>query len=433
MNNINVKKLFLLSILFFQFSLTYAQDYVLAVARPGENVASLLRWYKLHEYECNIQQFHELNQLKVDAKLAPNTVYKLPLRLYRYNGKSIRTTIKNEDINKALRIKAYNEDMEKRGLMMKNFVKTRALWVPIHELKCPGNKPVTTETPTISSNPKPIPKPTPAPTQTPVITPAPTSPPPKATPVVTTPPGEKYAIFGKDNPVEIKSNKLKNAVYYIVAGHGGPDTGAIGSRGGKSLCEDEYAYDISLRLAKNLLENGSTVYMITRDSDGIRSGEYLPCDYDEVCWPKQKIPRGQKSRLRQRSGAINALYDEHKTKRPKVQRALMIHIDSRNKSYQTDLFFYHHPLSPGGKKVANILQQTIKDQYKKHQPSRGYTGTVTGRDLHMLRETKPTAIYIELGNIRHELDQKRIIKEANRQAIANWLLDGLYADYKKAR
>jgi len=111
----------------------------------------------------------------------------------------------------------------------------------------------------------------------------------------------------------------------------------------------------------------------------------------------------------------------------------MVHIDSRSKSHQTDLFFYHHPLSRTGKTVANILQKTIKAQYKKHQPNRGYSGTVTGRDLHMLRETKPTAVYVELGNIRHSLDQQRFVKAANRQAIANWLLDGLYADYKKSK
>ena len=416
MNGMNVKKLFLLSLLFFWTSLTYSQDYVQMVARPGENVESLLSWYKLHKYDCNIEQFYELNQLKNGTSLKANTLYKLPLRLYRYNGKSIRTTIDNDDINKALRIKAYNEDMEKIGLMLKSFVKTRALWVPMHELKCPGSKPKTStqsEPSTTTSEPIPIP--------------------PKPTPVVTTPPGEKYAIFGKDNRVEMKSNKLQGAVYYIVAGHGGPDTGAIGTRSGKSLCEDEYAYDVSLRLAKNLLENGATVYMITRDSDGIRSGEYLPCDYDELCWPNQKIPRGQKSRLNQRTGAINRLYEEHKAKEAKLQRALMIHIDSRSKSHQTDLFFYHHPLSMGGKVVANRLQKTIKEQYKKHQPNRGYSGTVTGRDLHMLRETQPTAVYIELGNIRHSLDQQRVVKAGNRQAIANWLLDGLYVDYKKMK
>ncbi len=413
-----MKRLFVLSLVLLNVSLVWSQDYVRVVARPGEEVLSLLSWYKLHEYQCNFDKFYELNDLKADSKLKHNTVYKLPILLYRYNGKSIRTTIGDEDINKALRIKAYNEQMLEVGLMTTSFILNRALWVPTHEVKCKGGKMVTPPTSTV---------PTPTTSTPPTTTTAPPSPTPK-------PSGEQYAIFGKNQTVEIKSDKLKNAVYYIVAGHGGPDTGAIGSRNGKDLCEDEYAYDVSLRLAKSLLENGATVYMITRDNnDGIRDGQYLACDYDEVCWPNKKIPRGQKSRLNQRASAINNLFESHKARNAKVQRALMIHIDSRSQSNQTDVFFYHHPASPGGKVVANQLQKTIKAQYEKHQPSRGYNGTVTARDLHMLRETQPTAVYIELGNIRHERDQRRFVVKDNRQAIANWLMDGLVEDYLKEK
>ncbi len=43
----------------------------------------------------------------------------------------------------------------------------------------------------------------------------------------------------------------------------------------------------------------------------------------------------------------------------------------------------------------------------------------------MLRETHPVAVFIELGNIRNSNDQKRFLIESNRQAVANWLVDGL--------
>jgi len=45
--------------------------------------------------------------------------------------------------------------------------------------------------------------------------------------------------------------------------------------------------------------------------------------------------------------------------------------------------------------------------------------------LHMLRQTETTSVYIELGNIRNQLDQDRLILENNRQALANWLCEGL--------
>ena len=71
---------------------------------------------------------------------------------------------------------------------------------------------------------------------------------------------------------------------------------------GNYLCEDEYAYDVTLRLARNLLSHGAKVYVIVRDeNDGIRDQEYLGYDKDEVVWFKQKIPINQVRRLKQRT------------------------------------------------------------------------------------------------------------------------------------
>ncbi|MBK8153354.1 MAG: hypothetical protein IPK61_10060 [Saprospiraceae bacterium] len=67
-----------------------------------------------------------------------------------------------------------------------------------------------------------------------------------------------------------------------------------------TLCEDEYAYDVSLRLAKKLMEEGATVHIIVQDkNDGIRDEKYLDCDEDEICATGCQIPISQKKRLRQ--------------------------------------------------------------------------------------------------------------------------------------
>ena len=71
------------------------------------------------------------------------------------------------------------------------------------------------------------------------------------------------------------------------------------------------------------------------------------------------------------------------------------------------------------------LRNTIEEKYNLYQKNRGYSGTVKSRNLHMLRETNAVAVFIELGNIRNSSDQKRFIIEDNRQAVANWLVDGL--------
>ncbi|MEM6726358.1 MAG: N-acetylmuramoyl-L-alanine amidase, partial [Bacteroidota bacterium] len=233
--------------------------------------------------------------------------------------------------------------------------------------------------------------------------------------------GEKYA------EVEQVSEKLKGKVFYLVSGHGGPDPGAVYKKGGKQLCEDEYAYDITLRTARELIKHGGTVHLIIRDkNDGIRDGENLKCDYDEVCYGGKKIPRNQKERLGQRADAVNKLYEYNKKIgiHEEDQYLIVVHVDSRSTSERIDIFFYHYPDSDTGEKLAKSMQNTIKAKYKKYQPNRGYNGPVNERDLFMLRETKPQATYIELGNIRNPSDQKRLLKP-NREILAEWFAEGL--------
>ncbi len=226
---------------------------------------------------------------------------------------------------------------------------------------------------------------------------------------------------------KLDSEDLNGAVFYLVSGHGGPDPGALGKYGDKTLAEDEYAYDITLRLAKRLQENGAKVNMVIQDkNDGIRDDSYLDLDKDEVC-NNEEIPLEQIDRLKQRTNFINHEYIKNK---PAYQRCIIIHVDSRSKGKAIDVFFYHSPKSKTGEKTAHELVKVFDEKYNQHQPSRGYSGVVSPRNLYLLRKTYPSAVFIELGNIRNYRDQQRFIIENNRQALANWLYEGLLNDYK---
>lgn len=247
-------------------------------------------------------------------------------------------------------------------------------------------------------------------------------------------PVRRYPIFGeRHEDLTLRDQHLHGAVFYIVSGHGGPDSGARGERDGVTLCEDEYAYDIGLRLARRLLEHDAKVYMIVRDpDDGIRDDSLLLCDSDEIVWGDDEIPLGHLERLKQRSDIINRL--SRANRYAQYQRIIELHIDSRQEGDRVDIFFYHHSGSPAARRTALILQSTIEEKYRTHQPWRGYKGTVAPRDgLYMLRTTRPRAVYIELGNIQNPLDQQRFISIDNRQALANWLCEGLLEDFRRAR
>lgn len=239
-----------------------------------------------------------------------------------------------------------------------------------------------------------------------------------------------YEIFGKEYArTEILDNSLDGTVYYLVAGHGGPDPGASGKYGPYNLSEDEYAYDVTLRLARNLIQHGALVYMITRDeNDGIRDQSILKSDSDEKCYPNQTIPLNQTSRLRQRTNAVNALNSKY---RGKYQRLIVVHLDSRSTGENIDVFFYHHQNSSQGKRLAQNIHNTFREKYHKYQPNRTYKGSVSPRSsLFVIRNTHPPTVFIELGNIRNSIDQQRFIIYDNRQALANWIAEGIIRDYR---
>ena len=417
-----IKKI-LISLLFSVFVCTLqAEDYRFhkVPATPGDGAFSLLRRYDLADHPCNITKFFKLNNLNASSGLVIGKYYKVPIILYKYNGKSIRSTIGRDDWTLAKGIENYNEKMLRDNNRAIDFRKDRNLWVPYHTFHCPKDEAAVAVTgselnPGKNSEPD-IPNP-----ERVVIAES------QASMLNDMGEGRIFPIFGKKyQKVPLKDNALRGRVYYIVSGHGGPDPGAIGKQAGHNLCEDEYAYDVALRLVRKLVEHGATAYMIVRDpNDGIRDKKYLKCDYDEVVWGNQKIYRQQKPRLFQRSNAINELYEKHRKQGVAYQRAIMIHVDSRSKKQQTDLFFYHSPGNAESKSFANDLYKTMESKYKRYRADGKYHGTVTARDLHMLREVKPTSAYIELGNIRNSFDQKRVVYASNREALAKWICESL--------
>ena len=222
----------------------------------------------------------------------------------------------------------------------------------------------------------------------------------------------KEALFGKEYATyQITSNELSGACFYLVSGHGGPDPGAIGIYQGRQLHEDEYAYDIILRLAR------------------IRDGHVLANSKRETCMG-DPIPLNQVARLKQRCDWVNKLYRKDKSS---YKRAVFIHVDSRSKGQQTDVFFYNAPKSTKGRRLANNLHRTFDRKYDKHQPNRGFRGTVSERNLYVLRNTTPVAVFLELGNIRNKRDQQRLVLKNNRQALANWIAEGIVKDYKQGK
>ncbi|MEZ0485171.1 N-acetylmuramoyl-L-alanine amidase family protein [Fibrella aquatica] len=222
---------------------------------------------------------------------------------------------------------------------------------------------------------------------------------------------------------------LSGAVYYLASGHGGPDPGAIGKFGKSLLPEDEYAYDVTIRLEQLLKQQGATVYMLVQDpNDGVRNDAILKLDRDEVAYGNRPIPLNQTARLNQTTTAVNKLHTRHKSA---YQRFITIHVDSRSQGQKIDVFFYHHSNSQAGQRLAKHIHQRFKANYKRHQPDRPYSGNVSTRNsLYVVKNSHPPTVFIELGNIQNPLDQRRFLMASNRLALANWMMQGILDDYR---
>lgn len=383
----------LIIVFFILVVLPIEAKYLQVVCKSGDGISILLQRYQLEQSDFYFSKFREINpkKIKKNGELLAGTKYFLPISIMKYDGKSIRSSLGLDKLETAVQIQNYNTKLLDKDLIKKGYKVSRWLYVPMAYCSQISVSKSTSNSKTAQINSE-----------------------------------FNTKLFGRANSrIEVVDNSLQNRVFYLSPGHGGIDPGAIGTKDGKRLCEDEYAYDITLRLAKKLLEHSATVYLTVQDpNDGIRDEYYLDCDSDELYHGGDTICGNQTTRLLKRADIMNELYTKHK-KTAKSQTALMIHVDSRYEEQRIDIFYYYNEDDAKGKLLANTIYQTIKEKYAQNQPGRGYYGTISTRSLLELRKTKATGVYIELGNIQNPTDQVRFLDPNNRQAIANWLYLGL--------
>ena len=104
--------------------------------QKGEGVYALLDRYELNN-SCNVAAFYSINRLEKDSPLYMHKKYKIPVKIYRYDGRSIRSSIGITDWDIAVQIKEYNESIQSKGIRSTHYADSKILWVPMHFLECP--------------------------------------------------------------------------------------------------------------------------------------------------------------------------------------------------------------------------------------------------------------------------------------------------------
>jgi len=403
------RKLHIVIFLLLFYNLYLPAENLKVYPKKGDAIINLFKRYEF-TYEKNIDYFLKLNSGKLTEQngLLLHQEYELPIKIVKFNGKNIRSSLQiNYDVAKY--IENYNNLLFKKGIKPKSYKEDLNLWVPFlefeKELEIVSKDNIELKENITKKNSQ-------------------------KNEILLKNFNQNNKLFGEKNRVnKILDNKLNDYFFYLIAGHGGLDPGAIGFRNGFELHEHQYAYDVTLRLAKKLMESGANVFIIVQDEDDEISDEkFLKKSGTEKLLNGDTISSIQTIRLKQRTDLVNEIYRTFNRKGTN-HLLIEIHVDSRITDKRIDIFFYHLADSEQGKFFCNTLLQTIREKYDKNQPGRGYRGTVQARNLFTLKNAIPTGVYIELGNIQNPLDQIRLIEPLNRQAIANWLYQGILRAY----
>jgi N-acetylmuramoyl-L-alanine amidase len=404
----------------------FSEDYLLVKPRKGDGIFTLLRRYDLPQDSIYIKKFIEINKNKTNSKaeIFNHYKYQLPVILKKFDGVTIRTSLGISNYKLAKEIQDYNLNIVSLGLKKSNFKIDKQLWVPFHYLNIGFEKNFERKEVNI------IDKTEEGFVET--IDDSSLDADYKARTSKEIPKSFSRNVFGKKyRNIKKIDNQLSGLIFFLDPGHGGPDPGAIGNKDGIELTEDEYAYDITLRLAYKLLQHGANVFLTILDStDGIRDEKFLKNNTKEYFGNGELIKGNPKERLQRRIDYINSISPRYKKKN---QRLIVIHVDSRIVEQRIDVFFYFKPGDSTSKNYANKIMDIIGQKYADNQPGRGYDGNVSDRNLFMLRYSPIIAVYLELGNIQNPKDQVRFLDPNNRQAIANWICSGIIFNEKGNR
>lgn len=202
-----------------------------------------------------------------------------------------------------------------------------------------------------------------------------------------------YKLSAADTPVLNQTAKGSKAVIFIDPGHGGFDPGKVGV--GQSLEKD-----INLAIAKKLndilAESGYTVYMTRTEDEALCQGN-----------ESSKKLTDMKNRV--------AMIEE-----VKPELAVSIHQNSYSAGTKGAQVFYHSA-SQEGKRLAGILQQTIKetvgdDNHRVEKANESY---------YMLRKVTCPLVIVECGFLSNPEEEVLLNDENYQKKMAKGIAEGI--------
>lgn len=220
---------------------------------------------------------------------------------------------------------------------------------------------------------------------------------------------------------------LKNTLVIIDAGHGGKDPGASTTYNGNIIWEDEYAYDIGLKLKNQIEACGGKALMTVIDINQPAfhtNQEILPLTYGEIFAFDSSLVTADSTGLQKRCQFGNLQLKKF----PKTTIVwISIHLDIAADSATQGVMI----IAPD---TNSLLAKNFRDVFAKNNLLRDSCSLVKNKDrpcrirnLHVLRTNNKIKdrIFLELGNMLNKYDLSLIISEQGRNNYVHHLMNGL--------
>ena len=179
----------------------------------------------------------------------------------------------------------------------------------------------------------------------------------------------------------------------VDPGHGGIDPGC--HRG--DLLEKELTLLVALALAERLEEQGASV-LLTRTEDVELS----------------HLTDQERTRHRRDLRARTLLAERHG-----AELLVSLHVNSAASERLGGAMLFHHPSSPGGRRLAEAILASLREVVPGNQNG------VLPANFFLLRHSPATAILVEMGFISHPADRAVLTSEEGRQRIAAAIAAGI--------
>ncbi|MEM7483616.1 MAG: hypothetical protein AAF348_00265 [Bacteroidota bacterium] len=197
--------------------------------------------------------------------------------------------------------------------------------------------------------------------------------------------------------MSLKSKTLKDAIYYLIAEN-------------QDKTKDAFISDVVKNLAKELMVQGATVYIIERDKT-LLEGKTL-------------------TGAEQMGGYIETINKRYLQNSGKYQRLLMIRADDLIENGNIDVAVYHHEKSEKSQRLATNIENVFK---KNSISNRSFEDAdmifKDDTSLYLAKNTLPALSLVVITNSSKKSVEGTIPVRSDKKSFTNWIASGILKDY----